>query len=44
MSEGYDFGTFCIILDSVGCVLYVEVVGVELSCGLRDRGEKVWIL
>ncbi len=31
VSEGYDFGTFCAILDSVSCVLSVEVVGVGIK-------------
>jgi hypothetical protein len=35
------FVTFCTILDSVGCVLNVEVVSVELSCELSDRREGV---
>ncbi len=31
-------------LISVGFVLYAEVLGVDLGCGFRDQGEKVWIL
>jgi hypothetical protein len=44
VSESYDFGTLCAFLDSVHIVLYVEVAGAELSCGLRDPGEKWWIM
>ncbi len=35
-------GTFCGILDSVGFVLYLDVVGVGLSCGLKAREALDW--